>query len=116
MTLIPNYKIELICCIAQGRARETSSLWTLSNAADVRLVYGSLIVRLFLSQFEKQIRYRISLFDHAASFRPSFSGVVCPVWIRHRSTASRRARATMARFLAERWVPLSTCFHRSSAR
>ena len=46
---------------------------------------------------------RISLFDHAASFRPSFSGVVCPVWIRHRSTASRRASvATMARFLAER--------------
>jgi len=51
---------------------------------------------------------------YAASFRPSFSGVVLPVWIRHRSTARQRANATIAFFLPDRCPADSTAFQRCS--
>lgn len=41
---------------------------------------------------------------HAAIFRPSSSGLARPVKIRHRSTASCRARATIAFFRAARFT------------
>ncbi len=45
-------------------------------------------------------RSKIRVLIHQFYFSPSFSGVVLPVFIRHRSMASLRPTATMAFFLA----------------
>ena len=124
-TLIPIYKSERIVDRSRGGTGNVCLL-ALSLTL-VLLSHPSGIAASFFTSPENTGRWPSGVFrrgdlrcprsgpcSYAANRSPIFSGVVCPVWIRHRSTARRRANATIAFFFAERFLPDSTGFHRSS--
>jgi hypothetical protein len=100
--------------------RERGLIRSRVRAGDVCLLALSLTLVVILSSWFVHGRLLVFLvvarMSQAASFSPSFCGVVWPVLIRHRSTANRRARATIAFFLADRCVPDSTAFHCNNGR